>query len=501
MEDIRLLYSWGIGLTLGGLLFWLWGRSKARQVREHILAQSDAEIAILQGRAQDREAQLQELKDSLRSSQEELKEMHGRLQAEAERRAAAEEKGHRVPGLEAQTAELLEENSALQKQLAELSTRLEEERKAAQEKQQLLAEAQIKLSDAFKALAAEALKSNNQSFLELARASLEKYQEGAKNDLDLRQKTIDGLVKPVQESLSKVDGKLQELEKVRLEAYSTLTEQVRSLAHTQTGLKDETSKLVQALRTPTVRGRWGEIQLRRVVEIAGMLPYCDFIEQAVATSDDGRLRPDLIVKLPGDKNVVVDAKAPLQSYLHALEAQEESRRLTYLKSHARHIRDHMARLSSKNYWEQFQPTPEFVVMFLPGESFFSAALEQDPGLIEEGVSQRVIPASPTTIIALLRAVAYGWRQEKVAQSAQEVSNLGRELYDRLGTFTGYLEKMGRGLDQAIDNFNRAVGSLENRVLISARKFSELGAGTTKEIPLLSQVEKVSRAVTVLETKE
>jgi len=314
--------------------------------------------------------------------------------------------------------------------------------------------------------------------------------------LELRQQAVESLVAPIGESLKKVDEQIRELENSRRQAYGTLTEQVRSLITTQEKLQSETGNLVRALRTPHVRGRWGEIQLRRVVEIAGMLPYCDFVEQETVTTSAGRLRPDLIVKLPGGKNVVVDAKTPLLAYLDAMAGTDDEVRRQKLAEHAAQVRTHMAQLSSKAYQEQFDPTPEFVVMFLPGETFFSAALEQEPGLIERGVAQKVIPASPTTLIALLKAVAYGWNQEKLARNAKEISALGKELHDRLKNLAGHVESVGKGLDRAVEAYNRAVGSLESRVMVSARKFAELGAPVTDEIATLEPIETTTRNLTL-----
>lgn len=374
----------------------------------------------------------------------------------------------------------------------QLKAALEGERRAAQERKDSFKQAAEELSEKFKALSRDALKDNNQSFLELARATLGKFQESAKGDLELRTRAIDQLVRPLRESLEKVDGKIGELEKTRAGAYSELREQVKALATSQSQLQAETGNLVKALRAPHVRGRWGEIQLKRVVEIAGMVEYCDFNQQD--TADTGKLRPDMTIRLPNQRTIVVDSKAPLQAYLEALEARDEETRVAKLKDHARQIRTHLIKLGAKGYWEQFEQSPEFVFLFLPGETFYSAALEQDPSLIEFGVEQRVILATPTTLIALLKAVSYGWKQEQMAASAQEVSKLGKDLYDRLRVFTKHFESIGAGLKRALDSYNDGVGSLEVRVLSTARKFKELGATRGEEVEIVEPIDKSVRAL-------
>ncbi|HEX6614788.1 MAG TPA: DNA recombination protein RmuC [Gemmatimonadales bacterium] len=359
-------------------------------------------------------------------------------------------------------------------------------------------QADARLRDAFASLSAEALQRNNQSFLDLARAQLGEFQQSASFDLAQRQRAVDELVRPIREALARVDGKLQDVEKERVSAYAGLTEQVQAMARTQQALQAETGNLVKALRSPQVRGRWGEIQLKRVVEMAGMLDYCDFEEQPSVETADGRLRPDLVVRLPGGKTVVVDAKAPLAAYLDAVDGNgDDGAREHLLRDHARQVREHMVQLGSKAYWHQFEPAPDFVVMFLPGEAFFSAACGHDPSLIEFGVSQQVIPASPTTLISLLRAIAYGWRQERIARNAQEISALGRELHERIGTMAEHFDALGRALDRSVDAYNRAVGSLEGRVLVSARRFRELGVSGDE----LAELPGVEHAVRGLQAPE
>lgn len=446
------------GAVLGATITWLALRSKSLRSYEDGQADRATEIATLNERlaAKDRESQ-------------KLQEAFDKENAE---RARAKD-----------------ENAGLRAQLAA-------EQRGAREREESFKQATSELAEKFKALSRDALKDNNQEFLNLARATLEQFQTKAKGDLEQRQQAIDQLVKPLKESLEKVDGKIGEIEKARAGAYAELREQVRGLATSQLQLQAETGNLVKALRTPHIRGRWGEIQLRRVVELAGMVQYCDFNEQATITNEDGRIRPDVIVRLPGNRTIVVDAKVPFEAFYESVTTSDEVVRIERLKEHARLVRTHIGHLSRKSYWEAVQPTPEFVLLFLPGENFYSAALEQDPKLIEDGINQKVIIATPTTLIALLKAISYGWQQEQRAANADEVGKLGKELYDRLRTFLTHLSDIGKNLDRALESYNRGVGSLEARVLVTARKFKERGAIAGEEIESPEHIDKTARALSL-----
>jgi DNA recombination protein RmuC len=357
---------------------------------------------------------------------------------------------------------------------------------------QTLSQAEKKLSDTFKALSSETLQNNNKAFLDLAKATLQNFNQEAKGDLEKKQQAIESMVKPVKEVLEKFDQKVQDLEKNRVGAYAGLSEQVKMLLETQTQLKKETSNLAKALGTPQVRGKWGEIQLKRVVEMAGMLDHCDFFEQVSTNTEEGRQRPDMIVKLPGDKTIVVDSKAVVAAYFEAAQAEDELTKKAKLTQHARHIRERVAELGRKSYWDQFPHSPEFVVLFLPGENLFSSALEVEPALIEQSVEQKVILATPTTLIALLKAVAYGHKQVSLASNAKEISDLGKDLHKRVYDFVEHYQDVGEKLDKAIASYNRSVGTLESRVLVTARKFKELKSTGDEEIALPAPVEKQSR---------
>lgn len=463
-------------------------------------------------------ARLSELKEEIDQRNRDLEDLRGNLTI-AER-AASSSGAHLLEQHESARKDaerILELKTALDKREKELEdlrktlgvseqavsaleTRLEEQAKNAEEKLKLLDTAEQKLKDAFAALASSALAKNSEQFLGLAGQKFTGLRESAKEDLEQKQQAVDALVKPVTETLAKIQDRLEEVERNRTGTESGLTSLVHQISVSQEMLRSETQNLVKALRTPNVRGRWGEMQLRRVVEIAGMLSYCDFQEQVSTDSDSGKLRPDVVINLAGGKSIVVDSKAPLAAYLDALEEKDDAARDVKLRDHARQVRDHITKLSSKAYWDQFKQSPDFVVMFLPGETFFSVALQYDPSLIEYGVEQRVVPASPTTLIALLRAAAYGWKQETIAENAHQISDLGKELYDRLSKLGEHFGRIGGKLHDAVEAYNDALGSLEGRVFVSARRFRELGAVTSDGVKELKPVDVLVRPIQAAELR-
>jgi DNA recombination protein RmuC len=452
---MEIVLAAAIGLALGGALGWVAAAARAKAAAAALVAAAErragaAEGAVVELRAQG--VRTAAAGEALRCA----------LDAEREARVRAET------------------------QMAEAGRRLAEERR-------LLDDARAQLTDTFRSLAGETLGAQSREFLQLAQENFKAVLAEARGDLGRRQEAIDGLVRPLAESLQSFGEHVRGLETTREKAYTSLEEQIRGLAAAQGQLQRETANLVTALRKPQVRGRWGEMTLKRVAELAGMVEHCDFTEQVSVAAEAGRLRPDMVVRLPGEREIVVDAKVSLDAYLDAIAADTEELRAAHLARHAAQLRTHLNQLAAKGYWEQFERAPEFVVMFIPGESFFAAAIESDRELVEDGMKKSVVLATPTTLMALLRAVAFGWRQEQVTRNAQQISELGRLLYERMGVLAAHLAKIGKGLDAAALAYNGAVGSLESRVLPAARRFKDLGAATGEEIPQLESLRHEPRS--------
>ncbi len=416
-----------------------------------------------------------------RAVQDQLEERRHEVVRLTEEGAAARARAEQVPSLEnalqkrdRQLAELQHQLTEASQRGARLETVIRRDRQAMREKLAFMEDWQTRMGDAYKALSATALRENNQVFLDLAQSALARQLDAARSDLTQRSQAVETMLNPIRDALTRYDQQVLSLERARENAYGELRQQLQTMAASQDLFRRETGKLVKALRVPHVRGRWGEITLKRVAEMAGLQAHCDFFEQPSTAGDKGRLRPDMLVRLPGGRLILVDAKVPLTAYLDALETTSEKERENHLDRHAQQVASHIQQLAAKSYWAHFDPTPEFVVLFIPGENFFSAALSRNPGLIESGVQKNVILATPTTLIALLKAVAYGWRQDQAAANAENVCRQGRELYERLQVMARHMDQMGKALESCVQHYNRMAGSLERRVLTAARRFEDLG---------------------------
>ena len=421
----------------------------------------------------------------------------------AAERARFEAIAQRVPGLERDLSgarvQIDDREGKLREaeaRLAEALARLSESEKSAAEKLELMARAETSLKDAFQALSLDALEKSRAAFLDQAQATFGQFRESALKDFAVKETTFAQLVAPVRESLSKFESHVHELEQKRSEAYAGLSEQFASFKEGQALLRGETERLVTALRAPSVRGRWGEFQMRRVVEMAGMIQHCDFVEQRAIQGEEGRLRPDLIVHLPGGKTVVVDAKVPLSAYLDAKDARDENERRDLMQQHAKQLRKHVGELSDKSYADQLSSSPDFVVMYVPIESAFADAVQADPSLLDDAVEGNVIPAGPMTLLSLLKGAAYGWRQERIARNAEQISELGKDLYNRLSVMASHLGQVGEALGRATLAYNKAIGSMESRVLVQARRFKELGAAAGEDIPELETISHAPRQLAI-----
>jgi len=465
------------GFLLGLLLGWLLAKYRLTPS----LVKSKTEIDAHLGALHNKNKAIEDFRVRLVRAQTEIKTLTGQLLQVSQERSAASSRLEHMTSLkntlkirEQELSSLRVTISDSKEQIASLKTTIDKEKNSFDEKISLLRDLRASLTETYKALSAGALRENNQVFIDLAKSTFSKYLDAAKTDFDTRGKAVKESILPLHEALNRYDEHIQAMERSREKAYGGLSTQVQSLIQTQDILQKETGKLVNALRVPHIRGRWGEITLRRVAELSGMQNHCDFFEQSSTRSEEGLLRPDMLVRLPGERQIIIDAKVPLVAYIDGIEADSEEEREACLIIHARHVKAHINQLSQKAYWTQFKPTPEFVVLFIPGENFFSAALSKNPQLIEMGVQKNVILATPTTLISLLKTVSFGWQQEKLTENAQKISELGTELFERLSTMVQHINNLGRDIERSSQTYNKVVGSLERRVLSSARKFKDLG---------------------------
>jgi DNA recombination protein RmuC len=484
----------GSGLILGAAVTWFLCSLRSKALISAAEVGAVGKVREAEGIALELRARISELRQNLADSTRDLSLARDHLMLEREQKAASQTEL-------SQLRITLEDVSALRERLrceGELrvaaETKLDEAQGSLQQQRESFSDAKRQLTETFASLASESLRNNAQEFLHLANSSFETIRAHAAGDLEARKVAIQALVAPLGEALSKYEEELSRVEGERQLAYGGLHEQLTNLTAVSQGLQKETGNLVNALRSPQARGRWGEMTLRRVAELAGMSEHCDFTEQETLENEAGRQRPDMIVNLPGNRRIVVDAKVPLQAFLDAWSAATDEESNAQILRHSVIVRAHMNALAARAYWEQFDQAPEIVVLFLPGESFLSPALKQDPTLLEDGASRRVLLATPTTLIALLRSIAHGWRQDQIARNAQMISDLGKQVYDRIKSFVGHLDSVGSGLQKAIDSYNNAVGSLENRVLPSARRFKNLGATVGEDILVLQPIDEAARSL-------
>lgn len=467
MENITYII---IGVITGGGIAWFLARSKLQDIHSketaELRTEHSARLLELEGKARSAEAIVNELRQQIQNKDADLSMLRNDIQTEKQSKVEA-------------------------------LTRLEASNENLDAQRRLIEGMKGEMTNTFNALSSAALKSSSDEFLKLASENLSRIVSETRGRLGEHQAAMDGMIKPLNDALKRFDEQIRSIEENRNKAYGGLESQLKTLASTQELLHKETSNLVSALRKPEVRGRWGEVTLRRVAELSGMSEHCDFTEQLSVDTDKGRIRPDMIVHLPLDREIVVDSKVPLEAYLDAISVNTEDQRRDKMERHRQHIRTHMNKLASKEYWSQFDRSPEFVVLFIPGESFLGPALEMDSTLIEDGIQKGVIIATPTTFIALLRAIAYGWRQEQLTNNAKQISILGKELYERISVIAGHLDDLGSTIGRSVDTYNKVIGSLELRILPTVRKFKELGVTGGEDIPTLEQVDRKPRNTGIL----